>query len=168
MSSMPTASLRRCNGTEILLVAAPRGGKNDQLCPLLDQIADAKSNSLDGAVNRGRHSVLHLHRLDDHQGLAPPHRIAHRNQQLGEPPGHRGGQAPGPRIVALSRGERIDLDQSPAFARKKYRGFSTVVEHGGMAPDTVEHNPQAAVEAALARGSDHLITDAKLPTLRAG
>src|SRR5215472_803810 len=163
MSSMPTASFRRCSGTGVLSAAALRSGKSDQFRSLFDQIADGKPNRLDGSVDGCSHHVLHLHRLDDHQRLAPPHEITHPDEQLDDAPWHRGGQTASPRIIAFTRGERVDLDQPPVFTGEKYRGLKAVIEHRGGPADTVEQNGQTAIGQALAGGTDGSPVDLQQP-----
>src|SRR6516164_11475645 len=163
MSSIPTASFSKWSDTDVLSTATPRRGESDQFGSLLNQIANGEPNCVDDPVNRRRHRVLHLHRFDDHQGLATPHSIAGLDQQLSNPSRHRGGQAAGPRIIAFPRGKRIDLDQPPVFAGEKYHGFKAVIEHGGAAVDTVEHYGQGAIGAALASSADRFPVDLQLP-----
>src|SRR5262249_30595758 len=99
MSSMPTASFSRCNGTAAFSAVGLCLGESDQLGSLLDQIANRKPDGFDGPVDRCCHRMLHLHRLDDHQRLATPHGIAYLDEQLGDLSRHWGGQAAGSRIV---------------------------------------------------------------------
>src|SRR6516225_12469484 len=163
MSSIPTASFSKWSDTGALSTATPRCGEGDQLSSFLNQITDTEAHRIDDPVNRRHHRMLHLHRFDDHQGLATLHRIAHLHQHLGDPSRHRSGQTPRSRIIAFIRCERVDLDQPPVLTGENYCGFRTVIEHRSVAAYTIEHNSQGAVGPTFAEGADPLFADLQQP-----
>src|SRR6516225_8674247 len=122
------------------------GGESDQLGTLFDLVADREPNRLDDAIGRRRDSVLHFHRLDDHQRLAAPDVHTGLDDQLRDTPRHRRGEPSGGRVLASVRGERIDLDEPPPLAFEENRDLEPMFEHRHAPMDAVDDNHQQPVE----------------------
>ena len=109
---------RHPRGDRPLSPVCPAVRERDQLRSFLDEIADREPHRLDDAIGGRGHRMLHLHRLDDHQRFAPPHRVADLDHQLRDPSRHRRGQPPGGRVLVRSRGERVEFERGASFRRR--------------------------------------------------